>query len=111
MEKQEIRSEAPFTVSGLTLVPLVKSLIYCREFRRQLFASGAVKPFGVAVFSEKEKKVLLVDDVSRTGATLGKAKELLKGNEVNTFVLKGKADYSIFEIDGCVEWPWNKTYK
>ena len=61
MEKQEIRSEAPFTVSGLTLVPLVKSLIYCREFRRQLFASGAVKPFGVAVFSEKEKKVLLVE--------------------------------------------------
>ena len=61
MEKQEIRSEAPFTVSGLTLVPLVKSLIYCREFRRQLIASGAVKPFGVAVFSEKEKKVLLVE--------------------------------------------------
>jgi len=61
MEKEEIRSEAPFKVSGITLVPLSKSLINCREVRRRLFATGAVKPFGIVVFSEKEKRVLLVE--------------------------------------------------
>ena len=61
MEKEEIRSEAPFTVSGITLVPLVKSLIFCREARRQLIVTGAIKPFGIVVFLEKEKKVLLVE--------------------------------------------------
>jgi hypoxanthine phosphoribosyltransferase len=33
----------------------------------------------------KNKKILLVDDVSRTGKTLEKAKQLLNGNEIKNF--------------------------
>ena len=53
------------------------------------------------------KHILLVDDVSVSGQTLDVAKELLKGYEVITFVLKGKADLVVFpEIAECVAWPW-----
>ncbi len=55
----------------------------------------------------KNKRVLLVDDVSVTGETLSFAAGLLKHNEVLTFVLKGKADYVLFpQIGTCVDWPW-----
>ncbi len=55
----------------------------------------------------KDKKILLVDDVSVSGKTLEKAKEMLSGNEVHTLTLKGKADYVLFpEIRDCVKWPW-----
>jgi hypoxanthine phosphoribosyltransferase len=53
------------------------------------------------------KRILLVDDVSVSGQTLEAAKELLKGYEVTSFVLKGKADLVVFpEIGECVAWPW-----
>lgn len=53
------------------------------------------------------KKILIVDDVSVTGKTLEKAKEILTGNEVRTLVFKGKADYILFpELSECVKWPW-----
>jgi len=55
----------------------------------------------------EDKRILLVDDVSRTGATLKKAKSLLKGNKVKTFVFNGKADYSIINSKECVRLPWN----
>lgn len=63
------------------------------------------------LFSEtkkiKNKKILIVDDVSVTGKTLEKAKEVLAGNDVKTLTLKGKADYVLFpEISDCVKWPW-----
>ena len=54
----------------------------------------------------KNKKILIVDDISRTGATLKKAKEILKGNKLKTFVINGKADYSLYNLKGCVKWPW-----
>jgi hypoxanthine phosphoribosyltransferase len=53
------------------------------------------------------KKILLVDDVSVSGKTLDAAKELFSGNEIKTFVLKGKADLVLFpDIKDCVNWPW-----
>ena len=55
----------------------------------------------------KNKKILLVDTVSRTGKTLEKAKELLKGNKIKTFVIDGNADYSLFSFKECIDWPWN----
>ncbi len=54
-------------------------------------------------------KILVVDDVSRTGATLKKAREILKGNEVKTFVFNGKADYSMMDSDECVMLPWKQA--
>ncbi|NQU86390.1 MAG: phosphoribosyltransferase [Mariniphaga sp.] len=53
------------------------------------------------------KKVLLVDDVSVSGKTLNEAKKHLKGGEIKTLTMKGKADYVLFpEIKDCVIWPW-----
>ena len=60
------------------------------------------KPFGKI----KNKNILLVDTVSRTGKTLEKAKEILKGNKIKTFVINGKADYSLYNFKECIEWPW-----
>ena len=54
----------------------------------------------------KNKKILLVDTVSRTGKTLKKAKTLLKGNKIKTFVINGKADYSVINSKECVLMPW-----
>jgi len=54
----------------------------------------------------KDKNILLVDDVSRTGKTLNKAKEILKNNKVKTFVLNGPADYNLMDSEECVKWPW-----
>lgn len=51
--------------------------------------------------------ILLVDDVSVSGATLGRATAELPGFAVTTFVLKGTADIVAFpELDACVTWPW-----
>jgi uncharacterized protein len=57
----------------------------------------------------KNKKVLLIDDVSRTGKTLAKAKEILKGNMIKTFVINGEADYNLFNSKECIMMPWNKN--
>ncbi|HSD63371.1 MAG TPA: phosphoribosyltransferase [Ignavibacteriaceae bacterium] len=59
------------------------------------------------VMEIKNKKILIVDDVSVTGKTLEKARRLFPGNEVKTLALKGTADYVVFpEIKDCVNWPW-----
>jgi uncharacterized protein len=53
------------------------------------------------------KRILLVDDVSVTGKTLQKARELLSGYDVTTLTMKGNADFVLFpEIKDCVRWPW-----
>lgn len=53
------------------------------------------------------KRILLVDDVSVSGKTIKTALEQLKGLNVKTLAMKGKADYVLFpEIKDCVKWPW-----
>lgn len=53
------------------------------------------------------KRVLLVDDVSVTGKTMDAALDQLKGHNVKTCAMKGKADFVLFpEIKECVDWPW-----
>ncbi|MFV0267880.1 MAG: phosphoribosyltransferase [Draconibacterium sp.] len=53
------------------------------------------------------KRILLVDDVSVSGKTMNAALELLKGFEVKTCAMKGKADFVLFpEVKDCVKWPW-----
>lgn len=52
-------------------------------------------------------RILLADDVSVSGKTMSKARELLPGFEITTFVLKGRGDLVLFpEIKPCVNWPW-----
>jgi hypoxanthine phosphoribosyltransferase len=56
---------------------------------------------------QQGKKILLVDDVSVSGKTLQKAREMFGEFDVNTLTMKGKADYVLFpEIKECVRWPW-----
>ncbi len=51
--------------------------------------------------------ILLVDDVSVTGKTIKKAKDIFSGYNITSLVLKGKGDYTLFpEISSCVNWPW-----
>lgn len=53
------------------------------------------------------KRILLVDDVSVSGKTMQAAREQLKGLNIQTLAMKGKADFVLFpEIKDCVKWPW-----
>ena len=57
-------------------------------------------------FNFKNKKLLLVDDRSRTGKTFVKGKSLLtEALLIKTFVVNGKADYPLFDEE-CFIFPW-----
>jgi xanthine phosphoribosyltransferase len=54
----------------------------------------------------KKKKILLVEDRVKTGATLRYAKELLsKAASVKTFAVNGNADYALYN-EACFNFPW-----
>ena len=54
-------------------------------------------------------RVLLVDDVCNTGATLRKASQELQAAEITTMVISGEADISLFGAhDRCIRWPWSR---
>jgi gluconokinase len=57
-------------------------------------------------------RVVLVDDVSVSGATLRRARELLGAARTTTVAFKGApgaADLVLFEdVPSCVRWPWHE---
>lgn len=59
-------------------------------------------------FNISGKRILLVDDVSKTGKTIDRAKEYLSGNEVTTCVFNGKADIAFFQSPTCLKMPWKR---
>ena len=57
-------------------------------------------------FDVNGKKILLVEDRVKTGATLRYAKELMKAAAlVKTFAVNGKADYALYD-ESCFRFPW-----
>ena len=58
-------------------------------------------------FDFKEKKILLVEDRVKTGASLRFACDLLNKEAawVKTFAVNGAADYSLYEEE-CFKFPW-----
>ena len=96
---------ATFVAFHLSAELLVMAMNYRDEKNNPIHESPALlkKPEGVLA----DKRILLVDDVSVSGKTMNAALELLKGYNVKTLVMKGKADYVLFpEIKDCVKWPW-----
>lgn len=57
-------------------------------------------------FDVRGRRVLVVDDRSRTGETLALAREVLRDAAVvRTLAVNGKADYSLFD-EPCFVFPW-----
>ncbi|MEA1986234.1 MAG: phosphoribosyltransferase [Candidatus Marinimicrobia bacterium] len=55
----------------------------------------------------KDKKILIVDDISNSGKTIKSVKKQIPNNEITTVVIYGNADISLFgKHDECIEWPW-----
>lgn len=67
------------------------------------------EPLG-SVPDVRGQRVVLVDDVAVTGATLRRARELLGAAHVVTVAFKGRpdaADVVLFpDVPTCVRWPW-----
>ncbi|HXL01029.1 MAG TPA: phosphoribosyltransferase [Dysgonamonadaceae bacterium] len=57
-------------------------------------------------FEYKGKKILLVEDRIKTGATVQFAIDLLHdAGQIKTFAVNGKADYSLYD-EPCFRFPW-----
>ncbi len=58
-------------------------------------------------FAPRGRRILLVEDRVKTGASLKFAKALLEdeGAVVRTFAVNGSADYSLYDED-CFRFPW-----
>lgn len=96
---------ATFVAFHLNAELQVMALNYRDEKNNPLYPEPQIlkKP----VFNLTGKRILLVDDVSVTGKTMNTALEQLKGFNVKTLAMKGKADFVLFpEIKDCVKWPW-----
>lgn len=86
-------------------LPIELLKINYRDNRQQpLYASP--KLLTDISFDVTGKRVLLVEDRVKTGATLQFAKELLKNAAVvRTFAVNGKADYALYD-EACFSFPW-----
>ncbi len=96
---------ATFVAFHLNAELLVMTMNYRDEQNNPRYESPVL--LKKAEWDLAEKKILLVDDVSVSGKTMNAALELLKGFNVKTLAMKGKADFVLFpEIKDCVKWPW-----
>jgi len=60
MEKEGIRIEAPFTVAGVTLVPIVKTQLNCWQTKNRLSFFGTKQPVSIVVVSPQVKRAFRI---------------------------------------------------
>ena len=93
---------------GVPLETMSASLYNDEKPAREKSSEPAIGRVGSAVAG---KKILLVDDVSNTGRTMGAVKKALLSagaSEVKTFVYAGRADFSCAPFEKCLKFPWEK---
>ena len=61
MEKEEIRIEAPVTVAGVTLIPVVKASLNCWHKKGRLSCFGTKQPVSVVVVSPQAKRAFRIN--------------------------------------------------
>ena len=61
METEEIRIEAPFTVNGVTLIPIVKASINGWHSKRRLSFLGTKQPVIIVVVSPQAKRAFRIN--------------------------------------------------
>lgn len=86
-------------------LPIELLKINFRDNRQQpLYASP--KLLNDINFDVKDKRILLVEDRVKTGASLQLAKDLMKDAAlVKTFAVNGNADYALYN-EACFSFPW-----
>lgn len=95
-------------VAALLDRPLVEFRISYRDDSNAPSASGPKLLVRHAIPSSRGGHILLVDDVSVSGATIRCASAELAEFTIHTLVLKGTAEIVAFpELDTCVSWPWS----
>ncbi|MFC1647248.1 phosphoribosyltransferase [Patescibacteria group bacterium] len=96
---------AALTAYKLKCLLLIERVKYRDRFNKPMFETPVID--GEIAIPKGVKRILLVDDLSKSGKTLKIIKSHLSTFEVKTFVFIGKADYCLFpEITECVHWPW-----
>ncbi len=77
------------------------------EINSDTFNKG-LQPIANSERTENSSKhILLVDDVSVSGATLETAKSFLPDFQITSLVIKGKADFALYsDIAACILLPW-----
>jgi len=60
MEKEEIKIEAPFTVAGATLVPIVKTSLNCWHGKSRLSFFSTKQPVSLVVVSPQARRAFRI---------------------------------------------------
>ena len=61
MEKEEIRIEAPVTVAGVTLVPIVKTSLNCWHSKGRFSFFGNKQPVSLVVVSPQTRRAFRIN--------------------------------------------------
>ncbi|MBA7695080.1 hypothetical protein ES703_103701 [subsurface metagenome] len=61
MEKEEIRIEAPVTVAGVTLIPVVKASLSCWHRKGRLSFLSTTQPISVVVVSPQARRAFRIN--------------------------------------------------
>jgi len=79
---------------------------YRDETHKPIYKEPVITKLNALKFDYKDKDILLVDDVTRSGATFNKAKEcLVWAKKIKTFTINWEADYSTYNEE-CFLLPW-----